>query len=135
MTCPKSHSRSKAELGFLPSCFSASWTPKATHRVSENNPPPLPTLAPATQRPSPEAAIVTGPLCSLQNRVCTHKGLCIFLPYLLSSSTCVCVCVCVCVHARRGGAERGRERIPSSLHAVRAEPDAGLDPTNREIMT
>ena len=33
--------------------------------------------------------------------------------------------------------ERGRERerIPSSLHAVREEPDAGLDLTNREIVT
>ena len=33
---------------------------------------------------------------------------------------------------------RGREeteRIPNRLHAVSAEPDLGLDPTNREIMT
>ena len=30
--------------------------------------------------------------------------------------------------------ERGRERIPSRLSAVRAEPDVGLEPTNREIM-
>ena len=34
----------------------------------------------------------------------------------------------------RGGAERererGRDRIPSSLHAVSTEPDVGLDPTN-----
>ena len=31
--------------------------------------------------------------------------------------------------------ERERERIPSRLHALGAEPDAGLDPRNREIMT
>ena len=36
---------------------------------------------------------------------------------------------------RRGGAERGRERIPSRLHTVRAEPRAGLGPTNHEITT
>ena len=35
----------------------------------------------------------------------------------------------------RGGAERGRERIPSRLHTISAEPDAGLEPTNRDIMT
>ena len=29
--------------------------------------------------------------------------------------------------------ERGRERIPSRLLADRAEPNAGLKPTNREI--
>ena len=35
-----------------------------------------------------------------------------------------------------GGAERGgRERIPSKLHAVSTEPDAGLVSTNREITT
>ena len=36
----------------------------------------------------------------------------------------------------RGGAERegGRERIPSRFHAVSAEPDMGLDPTNCEVM-
>ena len=37
-----------------------------------------------------------------------------------------------------GGAERkrerGRERIPSRLHAVSTEPDLGFAPTNREIM-
>ena len=33
------------------------------------------------------------------------------------------------------GRERGGKRIPSRLHAVRAESDAGLDPTNHEIMT
>ena len=31
--------------------------------------------------------------------------------------------------------ERGRERIPSRLHAVRAEPQVVLDLTNCEIMT
>ena len=35
----------------------------------------------------------------------------------------------------RGGAERGRERIPSRLCRVSTEPDEGLNPTNREIMT
>ena len=37
----------------------------------------------------------------------------------------------------RGGAEREgqRTRIPSRLHAVRAEPDVGLELMNREIMT
>ena len=34
-----------------------------------------------------------------------------------------------------GGAERGRERIPSRLCAVSAEPDAGLAPMNHEIVT
>ena len=31
--------------------------------------------------------------------------------------------------------ERGRERIPSRLLIVSAEPDARLQPTNCEIMT
>ena len=37
----------------------------------------------------------------------------------------------------RGGTqrERGRERIPSRLHAVSTEPNTGLDPMNHEIMT
>ena len=30
--------------------------------------------------------------------------------------------------------ERGGERIPKRLHAVSAEPNVGLGPTNREIM-
>ena len=30
---------------------------------------------------------------------------------------------------------RGRERLPSRLCTVRAEPNMGLDPTNHEIMT
>ena len=30
---------------------------------------------------------------------------------------------------------RGRERIPSKLHAVSTEPDMGLNLTNREITT
>ena len=33
------------------------------------------------------------------------------------------------MHVNRGGAEKGRERIPSRLQAVSAEPDVGLDPT------
>ena len=42
---------------------------------------------------------------------------------------------------REGGSEhrrgrgRGRQRIPSRLRAVRTEPDVGLEPTNREIVT
>ena len=31
--------------------------------------------------------------------------------------------------------ERERERIPSSLHAVSTESNAGLEPMNHEIMT
>ena len=31
--------------------------------------------------------------------------------------------------------KRERERIPSRLHAVNTEPDMGLEPLNREIMT
>ena len=31
--------------------------------------------------------------------------------------------------------ERGRDRIPSRLHNVSTEPNAGLELTNREIMT
>ena len=34
-----------------------------------------------------------------------------------------------------GGAERGRERIPSRLCVLSAEPDAGLELTSHEIMT
>ena len=33
------------------------------------------------------------------------------------------------------GREGGRERIPSRLHVVSAEPNKGLEPTNREILT
>ena len=36
--------------------------------------------------------------------------------------------------AGEGQRERGRERIPSRLHAVSAEPNVGLEPMNREIM-
>ena len=35
---------------------------------------------------------------------------------------------------RQRGREREGERIPSRLHAVSAEPDVGLELTNREIM-
>ena len=35
----------------------------------------------------------------------------------------------------RGGAERGRERIPSRPCTVSTEPDAGLELTNCEIVT
>ena len=40
--------------------------------------------------------------------------------------------------SRRGAErerERKRERIPSRLHAVSAEPNTGLELTNWEIMT
>ena len=37
--------------------------------------------------------------------------------------------------SREGQRERERDRIPSRLCAVSAEPDMGLDPTNHEIMT
>ena len=33
------------------------------------------------------------------------------------------------------GREGGREKIPSRLHAVSAEPDVGLELTNHEIVT
>ena len=37
--------------------------------------------------------------------------------------------------AEREGLWGETERIPSRLHAVSTEPDAGLDLRNREIMT
>ena len=40
-----------------------------------------------------------------------------------------------CKHKLGRGRERGRERIPSRLHTVSAEPDAGLHLMNQEIMT
>ena len=45
-------------------------------------------------------------------------------------------CVCVCVS--RGGSEREGDtelRAGSRLRAVSMEPDAGLEPTNRETTT
>ena len=33
------------------------------------------------------------------------------------------------------GRETGRDRIPGRLHAVSAEPNAGFEPMNHEIMT
>ena len=33
------------------------------------------------------------------------------------------------------GRERGRERVPSRLPTASAEPEAGLEPMNREILT
>ena len=35
----------------------------------------------------------------------------------------------------KGQRERWRERIPSRIRVVSAKPDAGLEPTSREIMT
>ena len=40
----------------------------------------------------------------------------------------------MCVHACTSR-ERRKDRIPSRLQTVSTEPKAGLDPTNREIMT
>ena len=40
----------------------------------------------------------------------------------------------MCVHVG-GRAETERDRILSRLHAASTEPNAGLNPTNREIMT
>ena len=38
--------------------------------------------------------------------------------------------------SKRGrGRERGRERIPSRLRAVIADPHVGLEPMSREMMT
>ena len=41
------------------------------------------------------------------------------------------------MQAGEGQKERETERIriPSRIHRVSMEPDAGLEPTNREIMT
>ena len=36
--------------------------------------------------------------------------------------------------SHEGGAEGGRDRIPSRLLTARAEPNLGLELTNREIM-
>ena len=38
-------------------------------------------------------------------------------------------------NAGKGGAERGRERIPSRFSAASTEPDVGLELTSREITT
>ena len=38
------------------------------------------------------------------------------------------------MHTQGRGRERGRERIPSRLHAASTESDVRLDLTNREIM-
>ena len=38
-------------------------------------------------------------------------------------------------HVSGKGAERGGQRIRSSLHAVSAKPRVGLEPINHEIMT
>ena len=52
----------------------------------------------------------------------------------------MCVCVCVCVRERerererQRKRERERERILTRLFTDGAEPDAGLDLTNCEIM-
>ena len=38
-------------------------------------------------------------------------------------------------HKQGGQRERGRDRVPSRLHTVHTEPDAGLQLMNCEIMT
>ena len=43
--------------------------------------------------------------------------------------------LCLFVYFCEGEGQRERGRIPSRLHAVITEPDTGLDPTNREIVT
>ena len=40
-----------------------------------------------------------------------------------------------CARAGEGQREREKERIPSRLHIVSAEPDVGLELMNHEIMT
>ena len=50
-----------------------------------------------------------------------------YLLFILRASTQVSM--------NRWGAERGRDRILSRLHAVGTEPHTGLEPTNCEIMT
>ena len=39
------------------------------------------------------------------------------------------------MHKQGRGRERGRERIPSRLLTLSAEPDSGFDPMNLEILT
>ena len=39
------------------------------------------------------------------------------------------------MHAQGRGRERGEQEIQSGLYADSREPDAGLKPTNQEIMT
>ena len=39
------------------------------------------------------------------------------------------------MHEQRRHRERRRERIPSRRCAVSTEPNMGLEPTNRELMT
>lgn len=41
----------------------------------------------------------------------------------------------MCVHESRGGAERWGRKVPSRLHAVRAEPNVGLKLRNCETVT
>ena len=41
----------------------------------------------------------------------------------------------VCAQNQGRGRERGKERLPSRLCTVSAEPDAGLELTNHEIVS
>ena len=43
--------------------------------------------------------------------------------------------MCVYIRVGKGQRERERENILSRLHTVSTKPDAGLEPTNHEIMT
>ena len=40
--------------------------------------------------------------------------------------------MCAHVHEQGRGKERGKDRIPSRLGAISAEPDVGLEPTNQD---
>ena len=65
---------------------------------------------------------------SLQTR---PQSLCFFFFFVLIWFSCLFI-----LRERDGGgAERGREKIPSRLPAVSAEPDLGLGLRNHEITT
>lgn len=57
----------------------------------------LPTLAPVTRHLSPEEATATEAYVRSKDQIrCSHKHLCVSLPDLLSSSTCVCTHMLSC---------------------------------------
>ena len=71
--------------------------------------------------------------------ICTYSfNTCLFIPYLASALFYFFKNVYFWrerEHKPWRGRERGRERIPSRLHAVSTEPSMGLKLTNCEIMT